>query len=328
MNNKQITIQNLEVLLKESIKNHGHLCPGQVLGIRMAILGLNIINIKDPKGKDKKSLIVFVESDRCLTDAIQSVTGCSLGRRTLKFFDYGKVAATFYNIPQNNAIRIIAKEEAKEKAKGYFPSIVDKYKAQTEAYKIMPNEELFETMTVKVKLKPEDMPGKPLKQVKCSACGEYIQDSRETLISESNFCKPCSEGSYYILQQTEKTFFSDTVVHNSQNELIVKSKLWLEIKGEPIFGRGRKQLLLAIAKYGSINKAAKEIQISYKKAWSYITSMEERLGVKLVDRYVGGKDGGGAVLTNEAKEFLRKYEDLEEGINELVNRKFWRIFNV
>ncbi len=106
----------------------------------------------------------------------------------------------------------------------------------------------------------------------------------------------------------------------------IKSKLWIEVDGEPVFGRGRRFLLHAIDKYGSINQAAKEISISYRKAWSYIKAMEERLGIKLVERQAGGKNGGGAVLTKDAREFLKKYEQMEEGIREMVDEKFGKIF--
>lgn len=106
----------------------------------------------------------------------------------------------------------------------------------------------------------------------------------------------------------------------------IKSKLWIEVDGEPVFGRGRRFLLNAIDEYGSINQAAKEINISYRKAWSYIKAMEERLGIKLVDRQAGGKNGGGAVLTKDAREFLKKYEQMEEGIREAVDKKFTAIF--
>ncbi len=106
----------------------------------------------------------------------------------------------------------------------------------------------------------------------------------------------------------------------------IKSKLWIEIKGKPVFGRGRRFLLEAIDKYGSINQAAKEINISYRKAWGYIKAMEERLGIKLIERQTGGKHGGGAVLTKDAKEFLKKYEQMEEGIKEIVDAKFKKVF--
>ena len=107
----------------------------------------------------------------------------------------------------------------------------------------------------------------------------------------------------------------------------IKSKLWIEIDGEPVFGRGRQFLLEAIDKYGSINQAAREVQVSYRKAWSYIKSMEERFGIKFVNRQAGGRNGGGATLTDEAREFLRKYEMMEEGIGEIVDARFSRIFN-
>lgn len=106
----------------------------------------------------------------------------------------------------------------------------------------------------------------------------------------------------------------------------IRSKLWIEVDGEPVFGRGRRFLLQAIDRYGSINQAAKRINISYRKAWSYINAMEERLGIRLVERQAGGKDGGGATLTEEAREFLRKYEALEEGIRELVDERFREVF--
>lgn len=115
-------------------------------------------------------------------------------------------------------------------------------------------------------------------------------------------------------------------MQESHSGMEIKSKLWIEVEGEPVFGRGRRFLLQAIDKYGSINQAAKEINISYRKAWGYIKAMEERLGIKLVDRKAGGKNGGGATLTDEARGFLQKYEIMELGIKEIVDKKFKKIF--
>ena len=106
----------------------------------------------------------------------------------------------------------------------------------------------------------------------------------------------------------------------------IKSKIWIESEGKPVFGRGRRFLLEAIDKHGSINQAAKEINISYRKAWGYIKAMEERLGFKLIERQTGGRNGGGAIITNEARSFLNKYELLEKGIQELVDERFSEIF--
>lgn len=106
----------------------------------------------------------------------------------------------------------------------------------------------------------------------------------------------------------------------------IKSKLWIEIGGEPVFGRGRRFLLEAIDTYGSINRAAKEIDISFRKAWGHIKAMEERLGIKLVERHAGGKNGGGAALTDDARKFLKQYKLMEDDIREIVDKRFKKIF--
>lgn len=188
---------DFEKLLAESAKVHGHLCPGQVLGVRMAMLGLRNIGVSDPRGADRKKLIVFVEIDRCATDAIQSVTGCTLGHRTLKFLDYGKMAATFVNLAGGKAVRIIAREDAREIAKQMFPDAGDKYGAQLKAYTIMPDDELFRVSDVAVGIRPEDMPGRPLARTRCDACGEHVQDRREVPRGGRTLCRACAGGGYY-----------------------------------------------------------------------------------------------------------------------------------
>jgi formylmethanofuran dehydrogenase subunit E len=200
----QVDIFDFERILSEAVEIHGHLCAGQVLGVRMSMLGLREIGILDPKKKDRKNIIVFVEMDRCATDAIQSVTGCSLGRRTMKFMDYGKMAATYMNLKTGRAVRIVAREESREKAKGYFPDIENKYAGQLEAYKVMSDEELFDVMEVSVNVRPEDMPGRPLQRVQCDSCGEHVQDKREVYQEGKILCATCAQGGYYAV----KDFFS------------------------------------------------------------------------------------------------------------------------
>ncbi len=190
---------NFESLLRESARAHGHLCPGQVLGVRMSMLGLREIGISDPRGRDRKGLIVFVEMDRCATDAVQSVTGCSLGKRTMKFLDYGKMAATFLNLGTGRAVRVCCRDDARVKAASLFPHIEDRHRAQLEAYKIMPDADLFAVEEVQVRIRPEDMPGRPLRRVACSSCGEHVQDMREVERGGRVLCKPCAEGRYYVL---------------------------------------------------------------------------------------------------------------------------------
>ncbi len=195
-------LHDFEALLLESIKVHGHLCAGQVLGVRMSMLGLREIGILDPKGVDRKSLIVFVEMDRCATDAVQSVTGCSLGKRSMKFLDYGKMAATFLNLKTGKAIRVFAREDSRDKAKERFPEVENKYAGQLEAYKIMSDEELFDVMEVAVNIAPQDMPGRPMRRVQCDSCGEHVQDMREVYQDGKVLCVPCAQGGYYEVKDS------------------------------------------------------------------------------------------------------------------------------
>jgi len=195
-----ISTTNFQRLLEESVRIHGHLCPGQVLGVRMAIYGLNKIGIEEPRGRDRKKIYLVVEIDRCATDALQSVTGCSLGKRTMRFVDYGKMAATFVNLDTGRAVRVVAREEAREKAKEYFPEIENKYQCQLEAYRIMPDDELFSSREVDLDIQPQDMPGRPLSRVRCDACGEYVQDMREVKNNESILCRACAKGGYYKIE--------------------------------------------------------------------------------------------------------------------------------
>jgi len=192
-----ITTMQFDALLTESVKMHGHLCAGQVLGVRMSLAGLREAGIVDPKGADRKQIIVFVEMDRCATDAVQSVTGCSLGRRTMKFLDYGKMAATFINLRTGRAVRVAARESSRLRAKVYAPGMADKYEVQLQAYRIMPEEELFNITEVRVELRPEDMPGRPLSRIACDDCGEHVQDGREVYRDGEILCKACAGGGYY-----------------------------------------------------------------------------------------------------------------------------------
>lgn len=192
-----LSLPPFEDLLAESVRVHGHLCAGQVLGVRLAMLGLRLIGIHDPKGVERKSFLVFVEIDRCATDAIQSVTGCSLGKRSLKWMDYGIMAATFLNLKTGEAYRIVAREEARELSRRYCPKIEDRYKRQLEAYKLMSDEELFTWERVRVQVPREDLPGRPIRRVRCEVCGDWVQDAREVIRDGMTICRACAHGAYY-----------------------------------------------------------------------------------------------------------------------------------
>ncbi len=192
-------MESFEKLLEVSTKIHGHICAGQVIGVRMAMAGLEKIGIDDPKGADRKKLYVLVEIDRCATDAIQSVTGCSLGKRSMRWVDFGVMAATFVNLETNQAVRVTAREEARELSQKYCPDIMDKYKRQLEAYRVMPLEELFLFQEVKLTVPECDMPGRPLRRVQCEQCGDWVQDCREVQQEQKIICRACAGQRYYTL---------------------------------------------------------------------------------------------------------------------------------
>jgi len=187
-----------EDLLAASAAAHGHLCPGQVIGVRMAMLGCRLVGLDDPTSQDQiKKLIVYVEMDRCAGDAVAHVTGAKLGRRSLKFLDYGIMAATFVNLETNKAFRVISTEEARDLACQYVPDISEKYKQQLEAYKRMPDSVLFRVQQVEVVLSEFDLPGPTRRKVSCSRCGQVVRDHREIVQNGDALCKPCAHGAYF-----------------------------------------------------------------------------------------------------------------------------------
>jgi formylmethanofuran dehydrogenase subunit E len=176
---------------------HGHMCAGQILGLRLAIYGVTLLGLDDPTGKDRKRLVSFVEIDRCATDAIPIVTGCRMGKRALKFRDFGKVAATFCDLQEDRAVRVVAKESSKQRAKELYPAIADKNAQQMQAYREMPEGELFDIQWVKVRLGPEDMPGYKGARVVCAQCGEGINFKREVIREGKALCRGCAGERYY-----------------------------------------------------------------------------------------------------------------------------------
>jgi formylmethanofuran dehydrogenase subunit E len=171
--------------LQEAASYHGHICAGQIIGVRMARMALKLLKIDEPA--DFRDLIVYVECDRCLTDAIGIVTGCKLGRRNLKCMDYGKSAATFLNLQTGESIRIYRKMRTQ------IPDGVD----SAEFFAAIPDEELFSTAHVKVHYRPEDLPGKPLYAMTCPKCGEEVIDGRQVTQNGVAVCRACANGAYY-----------------------------------------------------------------------------------------------------------------------------------
>jgi len=192
-------MRTLDDNLHEAETAHGHICAGQVLGVRMAMLGLEKLGIADPRGNDRKRLVTFVEIDRCATDAVAIVTGCRLGKRALKFRDWGKVAATFVDLATGKAVRISAKESSKELARKMHPELDDKNQQQIFAYREMSDSDLFNIQWVKVEVGLEDMPGYKGGRIVCQECGEGVNFRREVHRSGRTLCRACAGERYYEL---------------------------------------------------------------------------------------------------------------------------------
>ena len=198
-------------LLAKAEAFHGHLCAGQIIGVRIAMLGLRLVGITDPLGADRKKLMVFVEIDRCATDAIMTVTGCRVGRRSMKVIDNGKMAATFFNMETDLAVRIASRQDAREKAAAAFPELSETA-AQMKAYRLMSDFDLFSVAEVKVSVKSEDMPGSPTGKALCECCGETILDKRDVLQDGRVLCRPCATGStYYTIQKPHRHPYKECI---------------------------------------------------------------------------------------------------------------------
>lgn len=185
-------------LLASSAEAHGHLCPGQVVGVRMAILGCRLIGLEEPQRRDQiKKLIIYVEMDRCTGDAVAHTTGVKLGRRSLKHMDFGIMAATFLNLETKKAIRIISTEASRELVPMYADDITQYPDQQIEAYKRMPDSVLFRVQEVEVTLSEYDFPGPTRRKVTCAQCGQVVRDHREIVKDGLNLCKICAGMAYF-----------------------------------------------------------------------------------------------------------------------------------
>jgi formylmethanofuran dehydrogenase subunit E len=191
-------VESLEEILNECERLHGHMCAGQLLGARMALLGCRLVGLEDPRGKDRKKTIVWVEIDRCMADAVGAVTGVRLGKRTLKYVDYGKVAATFLNTETHKAVRVVALESSRALADERFAAIEKKRERQFRAYTEATDDELFKIEEVHLELSEMDAPGSPRSRVICENCGEGVNDGREIIRADGSIaCRGCAGETYY-----------------------------------------------------------------------------------------------------------------------------------
>ena len=185
-------MEPLETLLQQAEVSHGHMCAGQILGVRMALLGLKHLGIDDPRGADRKRLVTYIEIDRCATDAIGMVTGCRLGKRTLKFRDWGKMAATFVDLSQDTGVRVVALETSRGLAAQLHPEIDSKSRQQMAAYRELDDDQLFRVHRVRVHVDPAELPGYKAERVVCERCGEGINFGRFEKQAGQLLCLSCA----------------------------------------------------------------------------------------------------------------------------------------
>lgn len=190
----------LKAFLDASARLHeGHLCPRQVLGVRMSQLAGRLLGLELPQ-RDKR-LLVIVETYGCAADAIAVAAGCWVGRRTLRVVDYGKVAATFVDTLTGRAIRIVPRPEARQTASFYAPEAPDRWHAQLIGYQRMPDEELLLWYPVTLREPLSEWLGEAGVRVQCQRCVEEILDHREVNIDGILLCRSCAGQAYYIVEQ-------------------------------------------------------------------------------------------------------------------------------
>ena len=186
---------DLDTLLRQSEALHRHLCPRQVLGVRMGVYAGQLLALDLPQAD--KRLHTFIETDGCFADGVSVATGCWLGHRTLRLVDYGKVAATFVDSQTGQAVRIRPHLQSRQRAAAYAPGVTDRWRAQLVAYQVMPFEALFEVQAVALNLSMEALISRPGVRVNCAACGEEILNEREVILGGEAFCRSCAGEGYY-----------------------------------------------------------------------------------------------------------------------------------
>ena len=186
---------DLSKLLKQSSVRHDHLCPRQVLGVRMGLTGLAAIDVEAPMAH--KEALVFIETDGCFADGIEVATGATVGHRTLRVMDYGKTGAVFANTKTGQAIRLTPQLDIRERAHLLSPDIQNKYYAQLKGYRVMPETELFSFQEVSLEPILEVVLSRPGLRTKCHRCGEEIINARQLTVGTETLCATCAQMGYY-----------------------------------------------------------------------------------------------------------------------------------
>jgi len=189
-------VRSLEEMLQASAAHHRHLCPRQVLGVRMGLLAGRLLGLDLPR--PDKRLLAIVETDGCVVDGIVAATGCEVGRRTLRVEDLGKVAATFVDTCDERAVRLAPRPDVRQLAYAYAPEARNKWEAQLLGYQRMPDEALFSWQPVALVTPLRALISRPGVRAHCQACGEEIINEREVRLGDRILCRSCAYGAYYM----------------------------------------------------------------------------------------------------------------------------------
>ncbi len=189
-------MSELQAILERSAERHRHLCPRQVLGARIGLAGAAALRLEVPR-RDKR-LLILVETDGCFADGIEAATGCSMGHRTLRLEDYGKIAATFVDVRSGRAVRVAPRLDVRERAWKYAPEETRRYFAQLKGYQRMPEEELLVVQPVTLATPVEAIVSRPGVRVNCDCCGEEIINEREIRVDGQVLCRACVGPAYYV----------------------------------------------------------------------------------------------------------------------------------
>ena len=185
-------------LMERSSVRHSHLCPRQVLGVRMGLAGLAALGLQAPV--TKTSGLVVVETYGCFVDGIEVSTGATVGHRTLRVNDYGKIAATFVDVATGSALRLSPHVDVRTRAREFAPAARSRYAAQLEAYQDLPDADLFQFQSVTLTPPLEDLLSRPALRVNCDLCGEEISNGREVAVGDAVLCQTCAAGGYYAVE--------------------------------------------------------------------------------------------------------------------------------
>lgn len=188
---------HLQTLLEQSADRHKHLCPRQVLGVRIGLAGAAALGLETPR--NDKRMLVILESDGCYADGIEVVTGATIGHRTLRVVDYGKVATTFVDVKTGVAVRVAPRLDVRQRARFYAPEEQRHYFAQLMGYQVMPDDELLTVQEVHLTTSVEDLISRPGVRVNCTVCGEEIINEREVWRKDMPLCQACAGPAYYAI---------------------------------------------------------------------------------------------------------------------------------